>query len=94
MAGYHFGWVIRVLVKNEDGLLIELADLGNDKTMMVATDTACPVSEGVFRQAGYGPFALFSHEGAEFNECVQKLKDDLLERRPKKGRGDGEENHS
>ena len=81
MAGFHFGWTIRVLLKDDDGLLVESAYLGNGKTMLVVTDTSYPISEGVFRQAGYGPFDLFSHEGAQFNECVQKLKDDLLERR-------------
>lgn len=75
---FQFGWVIRVLSKDPQGFQIELADLGNGKHMIVATDLAHPVAPDVYRQAGYGPFLL---DGSPLEERIETLKNDLQRRR-------------
>lgn len=80
---YQFGWIITVLSKDElgleDGMQIELADLGNGKHMIVATDIVHPIVKDIYRQAGFGPFVLEDH--ACLDEQVKILKEDLLKRR-------------
>lgn len=76
---YQFGWIIEILSKDEKGFQIELADLGNGKHMIVATDLASPVSENVYRQAGFGPFVY--EQGSNLDEQIQILKDNLLRER-------------
>lgn len=78
---FQFNWIITVLEKDEQGLVIEMADLGNDKYMIVATDTAHPILDKVsYRQAGFGPF--FLQKDADFSEQIQVLKKHLIENRP------------
>lgn len=76
---FQFGWIIKILSKDEQGVQIELADLGNGKHMIVATDILFPVSKDVYRQAGFGPFVLENDNSLD--EQIQVLKDDLLKRR-------------
>jgi len=76
---FKYGWVIKILSKDEDGFQIELADLGNSKHMIVATDITHPVAKDTYRQAGFGPF-LFEENQSLINE-IQTLKNDLLSRR-------------
>lgn len=76
---FQFGWIIQILSKDEQGFQIELADLGNGKHMIVATDISNPISKDVYRQAGFGPFVL--EGGASLDESIKTLKDDLLKRR-------------
>ena len=76
---YQFGWVIKILSKDERGFQIELADLGNGKHMVVATDLTNPISENVYRQAGFGPFVL--EKDALLDDIFKDLKNDLLKRR-------------
>ncbi len=76
---YQFGWVIQILSKDEDGFQIELADLGNGKHMIVATDIKNPVSKDTYRQAGFGPFVL--EKNAILDEQINNLKADLLKKR-------------
>jgi len=76
---YQFGWVIQILSKDELGFQIELADLGNGKHMVVATDLTNPISENVYRQAGFGPFLL--EKDMLLDDIFKVLKNDLLSRR-------------
>ncbi len=76
---FKFGWIIEILSKDDQGFQIELANLGNGKHMIVATDIAQPVSKDVYRQAGYGPFVLESE--SNFDENIKILKEDLLKKR-------------
>ncbi|HVI39142.1 MAG TPA: hypothetical protein VM577_00645 [Anaerovoracaceae bacterium] len=76
---FQFDWVIQILSKDEQGLQIELAELGNGKHMIVATDTAQPVSKDVYRQAGFGPFVF--DEGTTIDKEIKVLKEALLKRR-------------
>ncbi len=76
---FQFGWIIEILSKDELGFQIELADLGNGKHMVVATDLLNPVSKDVYRQAGFGPFIF--EKGSSLDEQIQSLKNDLLARR-------------
>ena len=75
---YQLGWVIRVLSK-DDEFQIELADLGNGKHMIIATDLKYLVGESTYRQAGFGPFVLDS--GVDLDIYFGTLKDDLRARR-------------
>lgn len=80
MSGkFQFGWEINVLEKDEQGLVIELADLGNGKHMLVATDFSHPIKKDNWRQCGFGPFKL--EEVTSFDEQIKILKEDLLKRR-------------
>lgn len=76
---FQYGWVIKILSKDEQGFQIELADLGNGKHMIVATDLNQPVAKDTYRQAGFGPF-IFEF-GSGLDENIKILKDDLLARR-------------
>lgn len=76
---FQFGWKIEILSKDESGFQVELADLGNGKHMIVATDLSHPISKDRYRQAGFGPFLL--EEGSSLDEQIQSLKNDLLNRR-------------
>jgi hypothetical protein len=82
---FQFGWVIRVLSKDEDGIQIEDADLGNGKHMLVATDFSHPVQDNVYRQAGFGPFpsprSVFEAPDAAFESPIRVLKAHLLKLR-------------
>lgn len=80
---YQFGWIIQILSKDSDGFQIELADLGNGKHMVVATDLSNPVSENVYRQAGFGPFVL--EKDMVLENIFTDLKEDLLKRRINNG---------
>ena len=77
---FQFGWVIEILTKNDQGIQIELANLGNGKHMIVATDISYPVSENVYRQSGFGPFIL--EVGWSMDESIKTLKEDLIKKRP------------
>ena len=80
MSGrFQFGWIIEVLSKDEQGFQIELANLGNGKHMIVATDITHPVSDNIYRQAGFGPFVLKDFNSLD--EQILRLKTDLLSRR-------------
>jgi hypothetical protein len=80
MSGrYQFGWIIQILSKDEEGFQIELADLGNGKHMIVATDLTHLVSKDTYRQAGFGPFIM--EEGFTLDIHIAHLKDDLKMRR-------------
>lgn len=76
---YQFGWVIQILEKDDQGFQIELADLGNGKHMIVATDLTNIISKDTYRQAGFGPFTLV--KDAILDDEIKVLKDDLLKRR-------------
>ena len=76
---YNFGWIIKILSKDPDGFQIELADLGNGKHMIVATDLSQMPEESTYRQAGFGPFVL--EKGAVLDEQISILQEDLLKRR-------------
>jgi len=76
---FQFGWVIKILSKDPDGFQIELADLGNGKHMIVATDLSQMLEKDTYRQAGFGPFVL--ERNAVLDEQIQVLKDDLTKRR-------------
>lgn len=75
---FKFGWIIKVLEKDKD-FVIEIADLNNGKSMIVATDIAYPITKDSYRQSGYGPFL---HQKDDlFDEQIKILKNDLLKRR-------------
>lgn len=76
---FKYGWIIKILSKDEDGFQIELADLGNGKHMIVATDLAQTVDKDTYRQAGFGPFIL--DENQSLSNEIETLKNDLLNRR-------------
>ncbi len=76
---YQFGWIIKIISKDEQGFQMELADLGNGKHMVVATDTSNPISENVYRQAGFGPFIL--KDDVPLETIYQDLKEHLLTKR-------------
>lgn len=76
---FQFGWIIQILSKDPDGFQIELADLGNGKHMIVATDLAQTIEKDTYRQAGFGPFVL--EQNASIDDQIQALKDDLIKRR-------------
>jgi hypothetical protein len=76
---FQFDWVIQIISKDEQGFQIELADLGNGKHMIVATDISNPISKDVYRQAGFGPFVFAA--GDSLDEPIKTLKDNLLMRR-------------
>jgi hypothetical protein len=80
---YQFGWVIKILSKDKDdqGFQTEIADLGNGKHMIIATDISNPISKDSYRQAGFGPFLL--EKDQDLSEQMKTLKNDLLERRNK-----------
>lgn len=78
---YQSGWIIRVLSRDEEGFIFELADLGNGKHMIVATDTSNPITKDCYRQGGFGPFVI--EQDATFDEQIKVLKSDLLDRRTK-----------
>lgn len=80
---FKFGWIIKILSKDEDGFQVELADLGNEKHMIVLTDLLHKVSKDVYRQAGYGPFVLDKDAG--FEEQINILKEDLKSKRANNG---------
>jgi hypothetical protein len=75
---FQFGWVIHPMSK-DDQFVIELADLGNGKRMIVATDVGEPIAESTYRQCGYGPAVW--EDGASLDEQIGVLKNDLLGRR-------------
>lgn len=82
MNKFKFGWTIEILHTDEYGFQIELADLGNKKYMIVATDTKYKISDNSYRQAGFGPFLL--EDGMCLDEQIKVLKNDLLSRREDK----------
>ena len=90
---YQYDWIIYLLEKDEQGLVIELAVLGNDKFMIVATDfthsilTQLNPGNNNYRQAGFGPFTftdgveqLLKNRELTLAE-VKTLKDHLLIKR-------------
>jgi hypothetical protein len=78
---YQFGWVIQIIEKDDQGFQIELADLGNGKRMIVATDLTNAVAKDTCRQAGFGPFTF--EDGMVLDEQIKTLKEDLFKRRVK-----------
>jgi hypothetical protein len=76
---YQFGWIIHPISKDGQ-FVIELADLGNGKYMIVATDVGEPIATSVWRQAGYGPFVY--KDGDALDIPIDTLKKGLLQRRP------------
>lgn len=76
---FQFDWIISIIEKDEQGLQIELADLGNGKHMIVATDLTYPISNNTYRQAGFGPFIYISSDS--IIEQINILKDYLLKKR-------------
>ena len=61
---FKFGWVIEILSKGTDngGIQIEIANLGDGKHMIVATDITHPLSDNIYRQSGFGPFVFDKDE--------------------------------
>jgi hypothetical protein len=74
---FHFNWLIRRLSREGDELLVERCQLDDGGSMIVVTDTAV-VSDGVYRQAGFGPF---DGELTNESEVIDQLKSSLRQRR-------------
>jgi hypothetical protein len=77
MAKYHLNWTIEFLSKDDDGMLLELANLDDGRYMLIMTDTKVLAATNIHRQVGFGPF-----DGKTFEtKILAELKRNLLERR-------------